>query len=137
MNRRNRTNSSSRSLRGSSFKRPSSKNPSHSTCDSSTSHCSNQAHPGKCPRVVDAGGEVPSNQQKSLFTALSPSVTTGGDQESCSPIITPLGVTGPSTPDAHFCFILGYTYCLLGAVKIFSITCIILKLCYAYINWFN
>lgn len=88
MNRGNRTNS--RSLSGSSFKWPSSENPSYRTCDSTTSHCSNETHPVKCLRVGDAGGEFCSNRQKSLFTALSHSVTR--DQASCSPNETPLGV---------------------------------------------
>lgn len=39
--------------------------------------------------------------------------------------------------DALLCFILGYTYFLLVAVKIFSITLVILKLCYVYINWLD
>ena len=124
-------------MSGSSFKWPSSKNPSYTTCDSTSSHCSNQAHPVKCLRVGDAGGEFPSNRLKSLSTALPLSVTTGADQASCSPSETPLGVIGPFTPDALFCSILGYAYCLPSAVKTFSITFVILKLCYAYINWLD
>lgn len=124
-------------MSGSSFKWPSSENGSYSTCDSTTSHCSNHAYPVKCLKVGDAGGEFPSNKQKALFTALSPSVTTGADQASCSPRETPLGVMGPFTPDALFCFILGYAYCLLAATKIFSITFVFLKLYYAYINWLD
>lgn len=94
-------------------------------------------HPVEHLRVSDAGGEFPSHGQKSLFTALSPSVTTGADQASCKPSETPLGVTGAFTADALFCLILGNAYCLLAAVKIFSITFVILKLCYAYINWLD
>lgn len=52
------------------------------------------------------------------------------------PSETPLGVTGPFTPDTLF-FVPGDVCCLLAAVKIFSITFVILKLCYAYINWFD
>lgn len=111
----------SRSLSGSPFKWPSSENPSYSTCDTITSHCSNQGHPVKCLRVGDTGSEFCLNTQKSLFTALSPSVTTGADQAFCSPSETPLAVMGPFTPDALFCFILGYAYCLLAAV-IFSVS---------------
>lgn len=111
----------SRSLTGSSFKWPSSENPSYSTWDTTTSHCSNQAHPVKYLRVGDTGGEFWSNTQKSLFTALSPSATTGADQASCNPSKTPLAVTGPFITDALSCFILGYTYCLLAAVR-FSVS---------------